>query len=199
MSKSCSHPKETRTCEWCGNQFVIVLWPSLPPRRGRFCSRACLGHMSNRKHGKSVANDATYRVWCGMRNRTATPSCSGYERYGGRKIKVCKRWLESFENFLADMGSKPEGMSLDRIDNNGNYSPDNCRWATRSEQMRNTRGNNLLTYGDRTQCVAAWIEESNVNPNTFRQRLRSGWSADKIFEPPVKNKRGSNGRYLKRF
>lgn len=87
------------------------------------------------KHGRNTS-DPTYQVWTSMRNRCRNPKCQRYDRYGGRGIKVCERW-ESFENFLADMGERPNDLQLDRRDNDGNYEPSNCRWATRGEQARN--------------------------------------------------------------
>ena len=94
------------------------------------------------KHGHTRQGkiSAEYRSWVGAKRRTTSPNASDWKNYGGRGIKMCDRWLNSFENFLADMGPRPEGHSLDRINNHGNYEPGNCRWATHTEQMRNRRG-----------------------------------------------------------
>ena len=139
------------------------------------------GVAQRQTHG--MANSATYRVWSGILSRCKTASASGYANYGGRGIGVCERWL-SFENFISDMGEKPDGMSIDRINSDDDYSPDNCRWASRKEQNRNQRDLLYLTLNGKTQCASAWSEELGINAGTIRSRIRYGWSDDRILTTP---------------
>jgi hypothetical protein len=119
----------------CGN-IVTVRGDSL--RLGATKSCGCF-RGSIKKHG--MAYSLTYRSWINMKQRCSNKNNIGYSRYGGRGIKVCDRWLESFENFLEDMGKRPNGMSIDRIDNDDNYEPDNCKWSTSKEQSNNQTTN----------------------------------------------------------
>ena len=118
-------------------------------------------------HAKRTGFSPTYISWVGMMQRCNYVGHAKYALYGGRGITVCERWHE-FENFLADMGERPIGKSLDRIDSNKGYSPENCRWSTKSEQMRNTR--RALTFEGKP--LAQWAEESGVPYQTLKARLR---------------------------
>jgi len=126
----------------------------------------------------------SWRSWAAMLYRCQDPN-NGY--YGGRGIAVCDRWRESFENFYADMGDKPEGLSLDRIDNDGNYEPGNCRWATRTEQCNNQRSNRMLVLDGRSQTLAEWSKELGVNVSAIRRRLIRGWSIKDALTTPVRH------------
>ncbi len=119
----------------------------------------------------------TYYTWANMLDRCRNSNTPDYDRYGGRGITVCDRWL-AFENFLADMGERPEGLTLDRIDNSGGYSRDNCRWATQIEQNRNRRDNRLLTMNGETLCLAEWAEQRGLSTSAIRHRLKQGWPLD---------------------
>lgn len=110
-----------------------------------------------------------------------------YYRYGGRGITVCEQWRSSIENFYADMGPKPtRDHSLDRIDNDGNYSPENCRWATCKEQLRNTRANHLITYNGETLCITEWAEQLGMRPNALGLRIAKGWTIERALTQPVR-------------
>ena len=121
-----------------------------------------------KKHG--MARTRVNHIWRQMRYRCSSPNAPEYKNYGGRGIKVCKRW-DSFENFFEDMGV-PEGrLTLDRIDNNGNYEPSNCQWTTYKIQLNNRRDSNNVTAFGRTQTVTQWAEEYNLPVTTLRNRL----------------------------
>ena len=133
-------------------------------------------------HRQSVRRTPEYAAWLNMRARCLDDNTSYYNNYGARGISICEEWLGSFDTFLADMGTRPDGHSLDRIDNSEGYSPGNCRWATRKEQQNNTRRNVLVVYGGRTQNIKQWSEELGINYRTLYQRIRCyGWSVEKAF------------------
>lgn len=113
--------------------------------------------------GSGYSNKRIYFVWQTMLNRCRNKNTNTYKYYGGRGISVCERWANSFDNFLADMGEPKKGMSIDRIDTNGNYCPDNCRWATRSEQMRNIRPRNSTGVSGIRKSGKFWRVEITVN------------------------------------
>lgn len=138
-----------------------------------------------RKHG--MHGTPTYGSWRSMKRRCHDPKHKSYPRYGARGVAVCDRWRESFESFLADMGPRPNGKTLDRFPNpNGHYEPGNCRWATPAEQARNRRDNVLVTIGERTQCLADWAKEYGIDRYRVSCRIHQrGWTAHRAITTPV--------------
>lgn len=129
------------------------------------------------KHGKS--HTKIHNTWLGMINRCGDKKNSRWKDYGGRGIRVCIRWHD-FRHFLTDMGEPPTPKhQIDRIDNNGDYTPKNCRWATTKQQCRNTRVNHLITHNGKTQCLTEWAEETGIGLATIWARLKIyGWPVE---------------------
>lgn len=140
------------------------------------------------KHGQ--ANTRYYKAWHAMLERCNNPNNKFYSYYGGRGIKVCDRW-HAFENFASDMGPREPGMTIDRVDNNGNYEPDNCRWASRKTQQNNRRACRMVTLRGKTQSLTMWCEELGIPRGTVRSRLNRGWDLIKAITEPVKARRGT--------
>lgn len=136
--------------------------------------------------------DPTRSAWNAMISRCTRPHIVGYQDYGGRGITVHPAWIASYSSFLEDVGPRPgKEFSLDRIDNNGNYEPGNVRWATRTEQNRNTRANHKVTYQGETLTVAAWAEKLGLSPTRIYQRLSAGYDLDRVFSPSKRKPRNS--------
>lgn len=119
-----------------------------------------------------------------MLQRCRDKGCKNYPNYGARGIKVCDRWKNDFYAFATDMGPKPERGTIERINNDGNYEPSNCRWATTWEQTRNYRRNVKLTYQGRTQCVTDWAAELGVGRSLILSRLKMGWPPEAALTIP---------------
>ena len=140
-----------------------------------------------KKHGRKYGKcrGRIYVTWKNMIKRCHNPASPQYANYGGRGIYVCDRWRGDFIAFVEDMGEKPSpSHSLDRINNDGPYSPENCRWATRKEQSNNTRFNVYLDVRGKRQTVSQWAREAGIPPYIVYGRLRAGWSAERaLFEP----------------
>lgn len=174
--------KVEANCAYCGKLFISPQW-----KGSRFCSKSCGAHTSkNKRHGYSGTRE--HATWLDMRNRCRNPDAHNYARYGGRGIEVCERW-DTFENFLADMGPKPgKGYSIERMDNDGNYEPSNCKWATQLEQNRNKRNvytaeedqkiREAIALGYNFPQMAAFVgrSEKGVTARTYRLGLSSGQS-----------------------
>ena len=159
-------------CE-CGNQ-TIVRNDSLKNGRSKSCG-CYKNELSakrivdiNKTHGMSYTPE--YRIWGKMHNRCSDKNSKSYGDYGGRGIKVCESWKE-FENFYKDMGKRPEGMSIDRIDVNGDYCPENCRWATIEEQSNNKRNNIYIDYNGETKTLSQWANHFDIPVWKLFQRL----------------------------
>lgn len=141
--------------------------------------------MTGRGHGK--VNTGTYKTWAAMRSRCNRPKDDSYKDYGGRGIRVCERWNDSFENFYSDMGDRPPGACIDRIDNNEGYAPANCRWSTAKEQANNTRRNIFFTYQGKIQTIPQWSEEYGLDRKVLWDRLNTlNWSIEKALTTPKK-------------
>ena len=156
-------------------------------RRGTSRSCGCLSaemsRLRNRSHGKRASS--VYAVWNAMLQRCCNSQNKQFSQYGGRGIGVCPRW-QTFAEFYTDMGSPPEGMTLDRKDNDKGYCKDNCRWATSSEQARNRRSNNMVTYSGTTKCLTEWAEALGTTYSTLKARLNRGWSIKRVLTTPVR-------------
>lgn len=136
-------------------------------------------------HGLSKSGGAEYRTWTHMRGRCLTPTDKKYPRYGGRGIKICERWAR-FENFLFDMGRRPSPQhSIERLNNDGDYEPSNCVWATPKRQAQNMSRNRLLTFQGETAPMCAWADRFGILRSSFQARLNRGWPIERaLTEPP---------------
>lgn len=169
----------TQTCRTCTNSKPIDEFSIRENGKRRSDCKAC---RAGRERGKR-ANQPERHTLTLMIQRCHNPKHPKFHLYGGRGITVCARWRESFAAFLGDVGPKPTPKhEIDRIDNDRGYEPGNCRWATRAEQMQNTRVTRRLTIGDRTQSVAAWERETGTS--TILYRLRRGASPAESIAPP---------------
>jgi hypothetical protein len=161
----------------CGKQVIVIVASLM---NGNTTSCGCFHREQLRDRVRTHGGRRTpeYRIWSAIIHRCENPRAASFDRYGGRGIRVCERWRESYANFIADMGQRPtKEHSIERRDNALGYSPENCRWATRSDQARNTRRTRLVSAFGVTLCLADWADVSGVNYSTLHERLGSG-------EPP---------------
>ena len=158
-------------CE-CGNVVKIGARNLV---RGITKSCGCMRQEMMTTHGK--ARTCEYKIWQSMKARCKNPNAKAYPYYGGRGIKVCKRWLAGFDSFYEDMGERPsEKHSLERVENNGDYSPENCKWVLRIEQSNNQRNNILATVGGQTKTIAQWSGGTQTKMyGRARARVSRGW------------------------
>lgn len=150
------------------------------------CSSPRFNSVHGLKHGRS--RTGTYKIWLGMHSRCNNPGKKSH-LYFGKGVRVCDRWKD-FENFLADMGDRPNGMSIDRIDGNKGYEPGNCRWATPKQQGNNTAANRILEFNGCRKTVSLWADETGIKANTIIYRLRRGWSVGRSLTTEVRKQSG---------
>lgn len=178
-----SRPTPTWICRCACGATVTVDAAHLKTGRTKSCG--CLNAeqrtTANLSHGKYGTTENA--IWRSMVQRCMNPKNDAYPLYGGRGITVCARWRESFENFYADMGPRPRGTSLDRIDNDGHYAPSNCRWATKSEQARNKSTTRMVSYKGRRISLVELSEATGIAYTTLCGRIRRGYPDARLPEP----------------
>lgn len=138
-------------------------------------------------HGKTGTK--TYDTWRSIKQRCCNPSSKDWPNYGARGITICDDWADSFLNFVKDMGERPQGMTIDRIDVNKGYSKDNCRWATPEVQSNNRRTCVYVEFNGKSQSVADWAKEVGIERKTLEYRIRTGWDVEKALTTPSLIKR----------
>ena len=174
----------------CGN-FHVVRLRHIREQAIRSCG--CLGHEGKGKgplkHGGAAGKKKTteYSAWCAMISRCTNPGDHAYAYYGGQGVTVCTRWRHDFPAFLADVGNRPPGLTLDRHPNNqGNYEPGNVRWATMDQQGKNRKSNRYETFHGRTMCLKDWSEVEGIRYQTLVARLNnSGWTFERAITTPI--------------
>jgi len=160
--------------------------------RGLIRSCKCLAHelTSQRTAKHRMSRSVEWTTWQNMKSRCYNPRETAYHHYGGRGIRVCDRWLESFENFFDDMGIRPsDAHSIDRIDVDGDYSPGNCRWATRSEQAKNRRPESSIEIDGVCNTLTWWADFTGINKQTIHERIKRGVVGHELIEKPKPRKK----------
>ena len=154
----------------CGTEITVAGF-NLRSGNTHSCGCFCKDRIREVNSTHGMSETLAYGSWLSMKARCKNHRHQHYKHYGGRGITVCERWI-LFENFYADMGERPEGMSIERRDNNGNYCPENCCWETKKNQARNTSLNRIIKYDGKSQCISAWAEEIGINYGTLLSRLK---------------------------
>ncbi len=172
----------------CGNEFETRC-VSVKGGHTKSCGCWQIETLISRVRVHGQHRTPTYNSWIHMNERCSNPNDNRFKDYGGRGIQVCERWRHSFENFLSDMGEKPPGTFLDRINNNSGYEPSNCRWVTPKESNRNTRQNRILTFDGITGCVTELAEHFGFKSNVIFRRLQLGWSVEDTFKTALLRQR----------
>lgn len=181
----------------CGN-YHNASTQSLSSGHTKSCG--CLNREIVTKHGESRDNNKLYKTWGHVKERCKNPNYPSYECYGGRGIKVCDEWDKSYVAFRdwAFANGYKEGLSIDRIDVNGNYEPSNCRWITLAEQQRNKRTTRYITYMGETKSVPEWCDIYNLDQGNVRRRLLNGWNPEECLFGRKGNEHGRQQQFVLR-
>jgi hypothetical protein len=158
---------------------------------GKSVSCGCYANEVNaaRQTIHGMHNHPLYSTWTGMKARCNNFNHNEYHNYGGRGITVCDRWQDSFKSFYDDMGDRPQGKTLDRIDNDGPYSPENCRWATAAQQHKNSRKAHLISFNGETRTLDEWASKVGMSATTLSGRINTyKWSVERALVEPVKKR-----------
>lgn len=169
----------------CGNIIEITLLRILSGNtKSCGCFRREYSKEKNKTHGKT--HTRLYNIWCTMRARCNNPNRQKYQYYGGRGIQVCQEWNVSFEAFYqwSIKNGYRDNLTIDRIDSNGNYTPENCRWVTWKEQQNNRRSNKIVTINGVSKTLSEWSDYSGVKSGTILNRIELGWSGLKLIQTP---------------
>lgn len=171
----------------CGNER-LVMSQNLTRGNSKSCGCLCRENTSKANSTHRLTKHPAYKSWLSMRKRCYGNDPHAYKYYGSRGIKMCERW-NKFENFWEDMNSTwKDGLEIDRIDNDGNYCPENCRWATRKEQVRNTRFTHWVEFKGQRKSVAEWSEITGIPYGTLHSRVYTGWTGERALTQPIRDR-----------
>lgn len=188
---SFSHKDKRRKSYWnvkcdCGNTKIVAGFNLGTNINSCGCLQKESRIFCSTTHGKRKTK--TYSIWNSMKQRCNNEKSLFFAHYGARGVFVCDRWKDSFQNFIDDMGECPSGMSIDRINNDGPYSPENCRWSSKKTQARNRRSNKVIEFNGQIKTLSEWAESLNIKLGTLHSRLnRSKWPVEKAFSTPTMN------------
>lgn len=177
----------------CGNECIVL---TTKLSNGHTTSCGCRKEetkqkLSNLNKTHELSNSRLYKIYRGMISRCYKDYSSNYDRYGGRGITICQEWLDDFMNFYnwAMENGYSDDLSIDRIDSNGNYEPNNCRWVNAKKQANNTRSTIFLTYKGETKSASEWSEITGINRNAITRRKRNGWTDEECLTIKIGEKR----------
>ena len=177
----------------CGRETIATTTDLLSGHKGS-CGCYKMDRISEAKRTHGKTNSRLYHIWEGIKQRTLNSHSKDYPRYGGRGITVCDEWANNFQAFY-DWATKcgyADGLTLDRIQNEGNYEPSNCRWVTQKKQGNNRRTNKFIEYNGERKTMKEWADAIGMSYEVLTYRIKAGWDIEKAFTAPINKKRRKN-------